>query len=33
MLAYGGGSIKHNGVYDEIMVILKNAGKTVVECL
>lgn len=31
MLAYGGGSIKKNGVYDEINSILRNAGKTVVE--
>lgn len=31
MLAYGGGSIKRNGVYDEIAAILKNAGKSIVE--
>ncbi|MBR1798069.1 MAG: iron-containing alcohol dehydrogenase [Clostridiales bacterium] len=31
MLAYGGGSIKRNGVYDELMSILKATGKTVVE--
>ncbi len=31
MLAYGGGSIKHNGVYDEIIGILRKAGKAVVE--
>lgn len=31
MLAYGGGSIKRNGIYDEIMKILKGAGKTVTE--
>lgn len=31
MLAYGGGSIKRNGIYDEVMAILKAAGKTVVE--
>lgn len=31
MLAYGGGSIKHNGVYDEVTGILNAAGKTVVE--
>lgn len=31
MLAYGGGSIKTNGVYDEIMSILQTANKTVVE--
>lgn len=31
MLAYGGGSIKRNGVYDEVTEILADAGKTVVE--
>lgn len=31
MLAYGGGSVKKNGIYDEITVILQKAGKTVVE--
>ena len=31
MLAYGGGSIKHNGVYDEVTGILKAAGKKIVE--
>lgn len=31
MLAYGGGSVKKNGVYDEVTEILKRAGKTVVE--
>ena len=31
MLAYGGGSIKRNGVYDEVMGILNTAGKRVVE--
>lgn len=31
MLAYGGGSIKRNGVYDEVTSILTAAGKTVVE--
>ena len=31
MLAYGGGSIKKNGVYDEVKGILTDAGKTVVE--
>ena len=30
MLAYGGGSIKRNGVYDEVMGILHDAGKRVV---
>ncbi|MDE5985545.1 MAG: iron-containing alcohol dehydrogenase [Eubacterium sp.] len=31
MLAYGGGSIKRNGIYSEIMAVLEKAGKTVVE--
>ena len=31
MLAYGGGSIKRNGVYDEVKSILEAAGKTVVD--
>ena len=31
LLAYGGGSIKRNGVYDEIVGILNAAGKRVVE--
>lgn len=31
LLAYGGGSIKKNGVYDEIAGILKESGKTVTE--
>lgn len=31
MLAYGGGSIKKNGIYDEIMDILSAAGKRIVE--
>ena len=31
LLAYGGGSIKKNGVYEEITGILKEAGKTIVE--
>ena len=31
MLAYGGGSIKHNGVYDEIVGILNAGGKRIVE--
>ena len=30
-LIYGGGSIKRNGLYDEIVAILKNNGKTIVE--
>ena len=28
LLAYGGGSIKKNGVYDELMSTLKAAGKS-----
>ncbi|MCM1499487.1 MAG: iron-containing alcohol dehydrogenase, partial [Clostridium sp.] len=31
MLCYGGGSIKKNGIYDEVTEILKDAGKTVFE--
>lgn len=31
MLAYGGGSVKRNGLYDEVMGILNAAGKRVVE--
>ena len=31
MLAYGGGSIKRNGVYDEVMGILSAQDKTVIE--
>lgn len=31
MLAYGGGSIRNNGIYDEVTAILQKAGKTVVE--
>ncbi len=31
MLAYGGGSIKRNGVYDEVIGILNAGGKQVVE--
>lgn len=31
MLAYGGGSIKGNGVYDEVVGILNSCGKHVVE--
>ena len=30
-LIYGGGSIKKNGLYDAILAILKDSGKTVVE--
>lgn len=31
MLAYGGGSIKKNGVYNELAGILKAAGKEIIE--
>lgn len=31
MLAYGGGSIKRNGIYDEIKAMLLQAGKVVVD--
>lgn len=31
LLCYGGGSIKEHGIYDEIMTILKESGKTVIE--
>ena len=31
MLAYGGGSVKKNGIYDEVTAILRKAGKTVVD--
>ena len=31
MLAYGGGSVKRNGVYDELMGLLAAAGKNVTE--
>lgn len=31
LLAYGGGSLRKNGIYDEIMKILKDAGKSVAE--
>lgn len=27
LLVYGGGSVKENGIYDEVMSILKAAGK------
>lgn len=30
-LVYGGGSIKKNGIYDQVVMALKNVGKTVVE--
>jgi alcohol dehydrogenase YqhD (iron-dependent ADH family) len=31
LLAYGGGSIKRNGIYDAVMAQMKKAGKTVTE--
>ena len=31
MLNYGSGSVKRNGIYDQVVAILKEAGKTVVE--
>ena len=31
LLAYGGGSIKKNGIYDEVVSILQGAGKEIVE--
>ena len=31
LLAYGGGSIKANGVYDQVMAALQRAGKRVTE--
>ena len=31
MLAYGGGSVKKNGIYDEVKTILEDAGKKVVD--
>lgn len=31
MLAYGGGSIKETGIYEEVMTVLQSAGKQVVE--
>ncbi len=31
LLAYGGGSIKKNGIYDEVVSVLQEAGKEIVE--
>ncbi|HCT16649.1 MAG TPA: NADH-dependent alcohol dehydrogenase, partial [Ruminococcaceae bacterium] len=31
MLCYGGGSIKKNGIYDEIIAVLRKANKSVIE--
>ena len=30
-LSYGGGSIKQNGIYDQVVAALKTAGKTIIE--
>jgi len=32
LLAYGGGSIKKNGIYDKVMAVLKKCNKNVIEC-
>lgn len=31
LLVYGGGSIKENGIYDDVVEILKNSGKSIFE--
>lgn len=31
MVAYGGGSVKKNGIYDEVTALLKNMGKTIID--
>lgn len=31
MIAYGGGSVKRNGIYDEIVNLLKEAGKEIID--
>ena len=31
LFAYGGGSIKKNGVYEEVIAALEKAGKTIIE--
>lgn len=31
MLAYGGGSIKKNGIYDEVVEVLEKGGKNIIE--
>lgn len=31
LLAYGGGSIRENGIYDQVMAVLRACGKTVTE--
>jgi len=30
LLNYGSGSVKRNGIYDQVIAILKEAGKTIV---
>ena len=30
-LIYGGGSVKRNGIYDAVVQILRDCGKTIVE--
>ncbi|ORY20105.1 Dehydroquinate synthase-like protein, partial [Neocallimastix californiae] len=32
LLAYGGGSIKKNGIYDKVVAILKKCDKEIFEC-
>ena len=31
MVAYGGGSVKKNGIYDEVTALLKKMGKTIID--
>ena len=31
LLNYGSGSVKRNGIYDQVVAILREAGKTIVE--
>ena len=31
MISYGGGSIKRTGLYDQVLTLLNEAGKTIVE--
>ena len=31
MLSYGGGSIKRFGIYDQVVKVLREAGKTIIE--
>ena len=32
LLAYGGGSIKKNGIYDKVIEALKKCNKNIIEC-